>query len=249
VPRPEGFRPGQPRWLELESTDPAGAQRFYGDLFGWTVSTAPPETGGHADFLLHGSPVAGVSPGVADRWLVYLSVDDAVATAEAAALHGAQSIVVDRAGDRGTSVLLDDPTGARAGGWQAGSHAGFGAMWEPGSPVWFEVVANDFGAASAFYTVVFDWTLETLSDTDEFRFSTFGSGPSAMTGIEDGSGRLGGGPSHWVVYFGVDDADAAVARALELGGTLRAAVEDTPFGRLAQLADPNGGAFRVMQEP
>ena len=249
MPRPQSYREGQPRWIELESTDPPRAQRFYAQLFGWTATEAPRTAGGHRDLLLDGALVAGVSRGAADRWLVYLSVDDAEATALEASAHGAGAITVDRAGERGTLLLLDDPTGARVGGWQAGTHPGFEVMGQPGSPVWFETVTDDFGAASAFYTSVFHWGLEVLSDTDEFRFSTFGSGREAMTGIEDGARSLAGGPSHWVVYFGVEDADAAVARALELGGSLQTAIEDTPFGRLAQLRDPVGAAFRVMQEP
>jgi len=247
MPRPEGYREGQPRWVELESTDPPRAQRFLSELFGWTSTGSPP--GGHVDCLLDGARVAGVSRGAANRWLVYLSVADAEDVARAASSHGAGSITLDRAGDRGTTLLLDDPTGARVGGWQAGTHPGFEVMWQPGSPVWFELVANDFAAASAFYTGVFAWTLEVLADDDDFRFSTFGSGREAMTGIEDGARYLGGAPSRWVVYFGTDDADATVARALELGGSLEASVEDTPFGRLAQLKDPVGAAFRVMQEP
>jgi len=247
MPRPEGYREGQPRWIELESTDPQRAQRFLGDLFGWTFTESPP--GGHVDCLLDGARVAGVSRGAADRWLVYLSVADAEDVARSASSHGAGSITLDRAGDRGTTLLLDDPTGARVGGWQAGSHPGLEVMWEPGSPVWFELVTHDFAAASAFYTAVFAWRLEVLSDSDEFRFSTFGSGRDAVTGIEDGARYLAGAPSSWVVYFGVDDADATVARALELGGSLSVGVEDTPFGRLAQLRDPSGAPFRVMQEP
>jgi len=247
MPRPESYREGQPRWVELESTDPPRAQRFLGELFGWSFTESPP--GGHIDALLDGARVAGVTPGAADRWLVYLSVTDAEQVARSASSHGAGSIVLDRAGDRGTTLLLDDPTGARVGGWQAGAHPGFEMMWQPGSPVWFELVTNDFAAASAFYTAVFSWSLEVLSDSEEFRFSTFGSGRDAMTGIEDGAGYLAGAPSRWVVYFGVDDADATVERARELGGTLVSAVEDTPFGRLAQLRDPSGAAFRVMQEP
>jgi len=247
MPGPESYREGQPRWIALESSDPPRAQAFYAGLFGWTFAESSPE--GHVDCLLGGARVAGVLPGDADRWLVYLSVADAEATAGAALTHGAGAIVIDRAGARATTVLLDDPTGARVGGWQAASHPGFEVMWQPGSPVWFETVTRDFAAASAFYTAVFGWTLEVLSDDDDFRFSTFGSGREAMTGIEDAARYPGGEPSRWVVYFGVADADAAVARALELGGTLRASVEDTPFGRLAQLADPMGAAFRVMQEP
>ena len=42
--------PGAPIWLELYTSDTAGAQTFYADLFGWTVEDAGPEFGGYLTF-------------------------------------------------------------------------------------------------------------------------------------------------------------------------------------------------------
>ncbi|MDQ1752930.1 MAG: uncharacterized protein QOE71_3986, partial [Pseudonocardiales bacterium] len=47
-------------------------------------------------------------------------------------------------------------------------------------------------------------------------------------------------------YFGVDDADVALARIDELGGSTRRAAEDTPYGRLATAADPSGAQFKLV---
>jgi predicted enzyme related to lactoylglutathione lyase len=44
----------------------------------------------------------------------------------------------------------------------------------------------------------------------------------------------------------VDDADAAVTRAAELGGSVISPAEDTPYGRLATVADPAGATFKLM---
>jgi predicted enzyme related to lactoylglutathione lyase len=52
-------------------------------------------------------------------------------------------------------------------------------------------------------------------------------------------------PSHWAVYFNVEDADEACAKAIELGGAVVRPAEDTPFGRLAELTDPNGAMFKL----
>ena len=57
-----------------------------------------------------------------------------------------------------------------------------------------------------------------------------------------------GTPSHWLVYFGVADADAAIDTLLKLGGTVRRPAEDTPFGRMAVVTDPFGAPFAVHQE-
>ncbi|MGH3624009.1 MAG: VOC family protein [Sciscionella sp.] len=53
-------------------------------------------------------------------------------------------------------------------------------------------------------------------------------------------------PAHWSVYLGVNDADAALATIVELGGSILRAAEDTPYGRLATAADPAGAQFTLV---
>ena len=59
--------------------------------------------------------------------------------------------------------------------------------------------------------------------------------------------QMPGVPNHWHVYFAVTDADAAVAKATELGGTVMAEPFDTPVGRMAVVSDPQGAVFSIMQ--
>jgi hypothetical protein len=55
-------------------------------------------------------------------------------------------------------------------------------------------------------------------------------------------------PPSWSVYFGVDDCDAAVALAQELGATVAVPAFDIPpVGRMAVLQDPQGAAFTVIK--
>ena len=49
----------------------------------------------------------------------------------------------------------------------------------------------------------------------------------------------------WSVWFGVDDCDASVAEAVELGGTVVMPPNDMDFGRGAMIADPAGAVFGV----
>jgi predicted enzyme related to lactoylglutathione lyase len=49
-----------------------------------------------------------------------------------------------------------------------------------------------------------------------------------------------------VVYIAVDDADATQARAAELGGSVVSEAQDTPYGRIAQVADPTGARIRLL---
>ena len=54
-----------------------------------------------------------------------------------------------------------------------------------------------------------------------------------------------GAPSHWLVYFGVDDVPAAVQAAQDAGGRLLAPPFETPYGLMAALTDPAGAVFWV----
>ena len=51
----------------------------------------------------------------------------------------------------------------------------------------------------------------------------------------------------WTPDFWVGDADAAAARAGELGGQIVMGPFDTPVGRTAVLADPVGAVFSVSK--
>ena len=55
-------------------------------------------------------------------------------------------------------------------------------------------------------------------------------------------------PAHWSVYFAVADADATLAKIVALGGSVVVPAEDTPYGRLATVADPTGAMFKIVQD-
>ena len=55
-------------------------------------------------------------------------------------------------------------------------------------------------------------------------------------------------PPHWLVYFMVDDCDAAVTKAESLGATVAMPARDFPgVGRVALLRDPQGAAFYAIR--
>jgi predicted enzyme related to lactoylglutathione lyase len=47
----------------------------------------------------------------------------------------------------------------------------------------------------------------------------------------------------------VADADAAIAAVTANGGKALSAIEPTPFGRMAALADPAGAQFKIVEVP
>jgi predicted enzyme related to lactoylglutathione lyase len=126
-------------------------------------------------------------------------------------------------------------------------HKGFTVLAEPGAPGWFELHTRNYDASLAFYRNVFGWDTHTMDEGPEFRYTTLGEGDGALAGIMDATGFLPDGvPAHWSIYFAVEDADAALARVVELGGTVVRAAEDTPYGRLAEAADPTGARFKLV---
>ena len=138
------------------------------------------------------------------------------------------------------------PPDAAIAAWQPGTHPGFTTLAEPGAPAWFELHTRDHAAAIRFYEGVFGWDTTVVSDSDEFRYSTFGEEDDALAGVMDRSADLAEGEQHWAVYFQVEDSDAAVAQVVELGGSVLEPPVDTPYGRLARVADPTGAAFRLI---
>jgi predicted enzyme related to lactoylglutathione lyase len=191
------------------------------------------------------------STGTPDGWSVYLATEDAKATADAAQAKGAQVIVPPMdVMDLGAMAVFTDPGGAVIGAWQPGQHKGFGVLAEPGAPSWFELQTRDYEATVDFYRDVFGWDTHVVSDTPEFRYTTLGEGEGQQAGIMDGSAYLPEGvPPHWSIYFGVENTDKAVATIVALGGRITDPAVDTPYGRLAEAADPTGALFKLVQSP
>jgi uncharacterized protein len=244
---------GAPCWVDLMTSDTAKSRAFYRDLFGWEAQDPNPEFGGYFNFTKNGVLVAGCmsaqpDSGMPDAWSIYLATDDAVKTVDATATNGGQVYTGTMAvGDLGTMAMVADPSGAAIGIWQPGTHKGFGIFAETGAPSWFELHTRDYAAAISFYRDVFRWDTAVVSDTPEFRYTTLAHGDEWLAGVMDASAMLPEGvPSHWSVYFGVDDTDAALARAVELGGSVVLPAEDTPYGRLAGATDPTGAQFKLV---
>jgi len=246
-------RTGAPNWVDLLTTDAAGAERFYGDLFGWVAEHGDQEKyGGYLTFFKDGKAVAGAmqkddTMPMPDLWNVYLSSTDAAGTLKSAEEHGGTVFMGPmEVPDVGVMGMVGDAGGVGVGVYQGGQFPGLGVIAEPGAPGWFELHSKNFAAATEFYRDVFGWELVAVSDTDEFRYSTLGPADSAAAGVMDASQFPDDWAQGWFVYFAVEGTDASVARALELGGSVLHPAEDTPYGRLATLRDPFGAIFKLI---
>jgi uncharacterized protein len=245
---------GAPCWIDLYSSDTDKAKEFYGGLFGWTPEAPQEGFGGYFTFTKDGKHVGGCmandgEAGYPDAWGVHLMTGDVEATANAVPEHGGTvEMAPMTVGENGRSAIVRDPGGAMIGAWQPGTQKGFEVTGEPGTPAWFELHTRSYDESVEFYRGVFQWDAHTVSDTPEFRYTTLGEGESQLAGIMDDAVFPGDDPAHWAVYFAVTDADAALERVVELGGTIVQPAEDTPYGRLAQAADPTGTRFRIVAD-
>lgn len=244
---------GAPCWLDLSTSDTERSRSFYTQLLGWTAEEPNPDFGGYFNFHKDGVRVAGCmgsqpGSGMPDVWSVYLATDNAARTVAAAAAHGgAVHLQPHPVADLGSMAFITDATGAYIGLWQPASFQGFGVLGDPGTPSWFELNARDYRAAVDFYRAVLSWNTHVVSDTPEFRYTVFKNGEDMLAGIADASSWLSDGvPSHWSVYFGVENTDTAVQEVVRLGGRVLQPAEDTPYGRLATAADPTGAQFKLV---
>jgi hypothetical protein len=121
-----------------------------------------------------------------------------------------------------------------------------------GTFCWLDMGANDLAAAERFYTALFGWTTDRTQfgpDPDDvyLRMKLNGRLAAALYPLDPGQ-RMERVPSAWLGYLAVADADAAAARAVELGATLLAEPFDVmDEGRMALLTDPSGATVALWQ--
>lgn len=251
-------KPGEPCWIDLLSSDADAAQRFYGELFGWTAESAGPEYGGYINFSNGEARVAGlmgITPEMGplpDAWSIYLASDDTQATLDAAVANGGGVMMpATEIPQIGVMAYATDPGGAAVGVFQATGDMAFGYdLQTVGAPGWFELHTKDYDRTVDFYTNTFGWDTHVMSDTPEFRYTNLGAGDDQKAGVMDAAAFLPPDvPSHWSVYFRVADIDAAVTTTTKLGGTVVQPPEDTPYGKLATVADPNGACSSWSRGP
>lgn len=249
---------GTPSWIEHSSADPQASKEFYGQLFGWTfedsamTSEDGQDMGVYSIAKIDDDRIAGLGPIMAEgqpsSWGVYLAaddVDDAVAKAQQA---GGQVLAEPMdIPEQGRMAWVADPSGAAVGLWQNKGFAGSERANEHGTNIWNELVTPNLDQAAPFYDQVLGLKTEAM-DMDGTAYTTFNVDGRPVGGSM--APQMEGIPPHWNVNFNVDDADAIVAKAGELGAsTLAEPFDIAGIGRIAVLADPQGASFVVMQNP
>ena len=118
-----------------------------------------------------------------------------------------------------------------------------------GRPCWYELSTSEgnLGAAEAFYGAVLGWTCEDAG-MEGFDYHLASVDGDMIAGLMITPPDAGAMSPFWMIYFAVDDADAAAARIAAAGGQVFRAPADIPgTGRFAVVSDPQGAAFGILQ--
>ena len=116
----------------------------------------------------------------------------------------------------------------------------------PGIFSWNELMTRDAAASAKFYTTLFGWSREEM-DMQGYSYSMFKSGDRAVCGMFTLLPEAGSMPVMWMPYVTVENLDAAVDRAKELGATVHKEITTIQMGRFAILADPQGAVIGLWQ--
>jgi uncharacterized protein len=202
----------------------------------------------------------------AARWNIYVWVDsaDEAASKVRAAGGGVVTEPFDFM-DASRMAVFTDPEGAAFRVWEAKGHRGAGLVNDPGSLNFNGLNTRDVEGARSFYGSLFGWQTLALDfgaemwalpgygdylerDNPDLRRQMAEAG--APEGFEDAVATINpiaddqpDTPAHWSVTFAVDDADAAAAKATELGGKVIVPPFDAPWVRMTVIGDPQGATF------
>ena len=107
-----------------------------------------------------------------------------------------------------------------------------------------ELNTQDVGKAKAFYSKLFDWTLEDMSGGMEYTLIKVGEGTAG--GIM--KHPMPGQPSFWLAYVGVDDIKASTGKAKSLGANvIKDVTEISNVGWFSIFMDPTGAPLALFQ--
>ena len=244
-------------WFELITTDPAAAERFYGDVVGWTAADAGLPDRRYAILSADGVGVGGVMPlsdqmkahGARPGWIGYIGVADVDATAsKLVELGGSLHRPAEDIPGVGRFAVVSDPQGAAFILFKSGMEPPPPppARWAPGALGWAELQANDWKAAFEFYEALFGWKKSDAIDMGPIgTYLIFSSGADGIGGMMT---KLPEVPApFWNYYFNTASITAAVAKIKASGGQVILGPQEVPGGAwIINALDPQGALFAMV---
>ena len=114
--------------------------------------------------------------------------------------------------------------------------------------VWYELMSKAPEGSAAFYTALNDWGTVAWDGGMPYTMFTHKEAPFAGIMQLPQEAQDAGAPSHWLGYVNVDDVDACIARAVELGASVLVPGTDIEtVGRFGVFKDPQGAVLAVYK--
>ena len=253
MPAPPARPTGAPCWVDLMTSDPDRSPAFYGALFGWVAEPGAPEFGGYRQYALRRRPGRrghGEQPrhGRARRLVGLPATDDA----DKPSRGGHQPRAARPRRRRWPSAssarwsCWARPDGAAVGAWQPGSVAGIGCSTSPAPRL---VRAAHPRPRRGGRVLPRGVRLGGRAGLRHRRVPLRGPRArrrSSTRGVMDATPSAGGRPGAVVGLLRRGRRRRRRRAAVELGGSVLQPAEDTPYGRLAAVADPKGAVFRLV---
>jgi uncharacterized protein len=233
--------------FEIGGPDDRHLAAFYAELFGWSMYPVPGVDYTLIDTLGGGGINGGIARTADGEASVtfYIETDDLQAILDKVNLVGGRTVtsITELAG-MVTFAKLGDPDaleiGIVLGPAESTQAIAPGPSPGAGAPVdWFEVLGSDADRSQRFYGEVFGWQIS-RSEAGYLVVDT-----CSPRGISGGIGAAS--QQSWAtVYASVDDVDAMLVRAVELGGSREyGPVKVSDQLRTGALRDPAGNVFGV----
>jgi predicted enzyme related to lactoylglutathione lyase len=243
-------------WYDLLTTDVPAAQRFYGELFGWSFDGGGQESPGYITIVHDGRPIGAIVASDrlqqevnASQWVSSLSVQDVDETAEAVERLGGSVVTPPRdLPERGRVAVVRDNQGALLALLRSSSGDPPVDRSRVGGWLWTELWTRDVESSLAFYRELMGYEVGDGDLGGNVEYRVLESGGTPRAGILPF--EVDGVQPNWLPYVLVDDPQALAARVETLGGrVLIAPRSEIRNGSVALIADPSGAALTIQKWP
>ena len=250
--------PGNITWLNLMTTDPELANRYYQELFPWRVNAhEAPGIGTITVYQLgdksFGGPMA-LDPKykIPSHWITYFSVIDVEKACRETEENGGKVCYkpFDIPG-MGKTAILNDPNGTPfhvlAPETPNGAQNIVGS--ETGQICWLELMADDPRKTGAFYEKVLDWTIAEESPDPNIPYFVGKAGEVVVAGILERPKEME--PiNNWLPYFLVKNLEESSEAGQKMAGKKIMGPNSIPnLGTFSLFTDPTGAYFYLFENP
>jgi uncharacterized protein len=248
--------PGKIVWADLVTSDPAGAKRFYGTLFGWTFTDIHTGENNYSVALHDGAPVGGIVERPIKEgqqrqpaWLTFISVRNVDKALRTVVAHGGKVLSPARTyAKRGRQAIFADPQGAVFAALQSSSGDPEDALADPGEWIWSSLASHEPGSEAAFYQTVFGYEAFDLPDEDGLEHVLLATQNYARASSNALPAEAVNLHAHWINFIRVVNTAQTAAKVESLGGRILIQPhEDRHGGMIAVVADPAGAPFGLLE--